>query len=620
MIGVTPLQIDVGTRSVTAAHTALAVSLLVGTFVLLTVARYKMQFVGLSDEQQRQKKHLLGQREDQDPETLRIPVSDHGNLEQYRNQIRALFDADLTVEDVSEHTTLRDAFTQVRQELGEAWRSRTSHLPKLAVALGELAVAIAVTGGIATTSAETFRRWFTSSSDGLNLNVLASVAIETASEAVAVGIDVLGAFPFAETLWSLIFAYGLLGLQWLYDHPFVSASILALATVLVVYLDRRAPDAVDASLVGSRSSIALGTVACLIVIWLSGIVLAVLGDAVGYPQIGAVAGLTAAVGFTVYFGYHAAVLFRDRVRSVASDLSSEDHLTAAYLVLRRAAAGYAGLVAPLVPVYLGVALVSGKLGALITAYLNGSLERQAVVSMVILLGLAVVARQAQAAYPDVKAATQELVARQSVRAVLFGRGVPIIVVVLAYFLSVGFGFSAGLSAVIAVAAGITTRLLYVLVLRARYRASLIESHQRLPSRVVVQGYQFETADGETVYYAAVNATELAHRDRDELVDEILDASDELFASGEISPSVAQEFAEDLFEFGIVDVEETRTKLRRQVREETVGRLRQNGEMLEQETLEDELEEYPASIWEQCLREWRVRGEVKLRNGYYLLVE
>jgi len=135
--------------------------------------------------------------------------------------------------------------------------------------------------------------------------------------------------------------------------------------------------------------------------------------------------------------------------------------------------------------------------------------------------------------------------------------------------------------------------------------------------VVIQAYRLQTADEEPVYLATVNTHDLAHCDQEELVDAIVEASEELFEDGDVSPSVESAFAEDLFDYGIVDVAETEQKIERKAEETLEHQLAKNSGQVDVETMHEELERFPEQIWRRRVRTQLGRGVLRRRNGFYL---
>jgi len=196
------------------------------------------------------------------------------------------------------------------------------------------------------------------------------------------------------------------------------------------------------------------------------------------------------------------------------------------------------------------------------------------------------------------------------------RGFPVGTAIVVGLLAVSFQAPTALAVVVGLLAGLIVRLAVAVASRARRQAYLYERPSFAASRVIIHAYTLETADGEPRYYAEVNTIPVAHEDPDALVDSICAVSRELFTDGEADTHVERRFAQDLFEFGIVEIDETRRKLSEQARlvtdREFRGRQLIDAEALES-TLDDEL---PASVWRPHLARRLRRAELVRRDGHY----
>jgi len=225
---------------------------------------------------------------------------------------------------------------------------------------------------------------------------------------------------------------------------------------------------------------------------------------------------------------------------------------------------------------------------------------------------------ARGAVPAVREALVESLSRATVRSVLLVRGIPILGVILAYLLSFGFGLSFPLAIVAAVVVGLLSRLAIVGTLRVRATASLYGDWIKPDESalfIVVRAYELEDADGTPRYYAGVNSKAVAHDSVDKAVEAVLDLSSELVDEDESDPKLPEEYARDLLKYGLVGIERTEAKIEQRIREEVEGRLsRDNG--LPRSEVERALEgRYPPDIWSSKLREWRLRGVIRERDGY-----
>jgi len=289
------------------------------------------------------------------------------------------------------------------------------------------------------------------------------------------------------------------------------------------------------------------------------------------------------------------------------------------LVARRWSQALAFVTAPLILAYLIVAVAEGKLVAVGGAFLAAPLPAKVLVGLLVVAGVAPVVWQLRPAWPAFYAAFRDVLSRRAVRIVLFRRAVPVSLVALGYFVALGFGVPWWLALAIGLVLGVVTALLVTLLQRARYQVSLLGRRDPVgASRVIVHGYRLETTTGDPLYYATVNSVEVAHRDRAALVDAILVVAGNLFERGSTDPSIPRRFAADAFEYGIVDVEETRQRCRGHVTEDVVGTLRKENGMADVETVHDRLDDYPDELWRDELRTLRRRGDLRQRKGHYIL--
>ena len=604
-------SIDLSTGGVTAAQMAFAVVLLVGFGLALVVGSYLLQFTGLSEAQKREKRALLGQREALEAATLRLRPDD--DLDAKREQIRALFDGE---QPAVEEASVRTAVGAVRQELGDAWGSYTTAIPRLARWLLELAVGLSVTAALVHVSVGTYRRVF-AGGEGMTVDELLLDARWALEQVVSLAVDALGAFPFADLVWALTFAYSVQAASWLYDHPVPLIVLLLASAAAVVWLDRRAPEAREIS-VTTRFS--LSTVVLAVVsVWVAGAVPAALGSLAGFPTIGAVVGLLAAAVVTVAFLYLIGRAILRDTRALVRAHNDPDRAAIAYLAVRRVGMSVAAVAAMLIPIYLVAAVATGQLSGIIGAFLAGSLAVQVAVVVLALVAIGAAAWVARDALPAVRGAVSNLAADTGVRLALFRRGVPVVAMISVYLLALGFELPWVIGLAVAAVAGIGTRAVYYTVRRVRYRLSEVDSVERTPSQVQVRAYRLSTAESGERYYARVNAIKLAHEDADALTDAVCSVAADLFADGETGPSVERAFAEDLLRFGIVDVAETRRKLEKKAEEAAEGRMCKHSGQYPREKLETRvLRQIPEPIWKDVFDKKRIRGEWITRDDYLVL--
>lgn len=602
--------IDLSTGAPTAAQRLVALVLVAVFFIVLAIIRYRFQFAGLPDDQRRQKRALHGQRQDQDPSTLRI--SRGTDLEDVRDQIRALFDADDTV-DVDEPVTPTQAVGEVRSALAMSYRDLTAGIPRLSLGMLFEAILIFVFGSVVVLPTAYFVALF-SGGDGVTLGWLLDQAVSITTTVVATGVDLFAAFPFAQMLYALAVAFIVQTATAVYQAPAASAAVLALGAGVIYYLERRTGGVEWTWYDSHLAMVSVGVMAGF-GLWLIGVIPAALGAALGVPTLGAVVGFLFATAVFLLVCYEVAYNLLFQLSALIDEELGK--LPMLYVVVRRASAVLAFLLAPFALAYLVASVTSGDLAGVVGALLSGSITVQALASTIALAFLVGLGLQTRDAWPEVRAALRETLARKAVRVALFRRAIPFGILLFAYPLAIGLGMNAILAFMVALLAAILARLLWSVFQRVRYRASFMDTNSRSASRVVIQAYQLRTADDDPVYLATVNTTDLAHADQEELVDEIVEASEELFETGEVSPSVEQAFAEDLFDYGIVDVEATEQKLERKAEETVEHQLAENGGQVEVETMHEELERFPEPIWRRRIRTAIGRGSLRRRKGFYL---
>lgn len=605
-----PLAIDLSASGPTFAQRVVGLSLVAAFFIILSIVRYRFQYAGLPEEQRRQKRALQGQREDQDPETVRVTPAD--DIDAIRSQVHALFDS--TDDPVLEEPpSPMDAVGEVRAALALSYRDLTAGIPRLSLGMLYEAAIILVFGSVAVFPTAYFVALF-ARGDGASLEWLIDEALEVSETVATIPVDLLSSFPYAQELYGLGLALVIQAGTVLYETPTATAALLLVGAIAIWYLERET-GGVETTLFDSHLAMGVAGVGLGLVVWLGGVLPATIGRFVGFPKAGAIVGFLFATLLFLVAIAEIGVGLKDQLVALATE--ELGRTATAYLVIRRLSAGFALVMAPFAALYMVISIANGKLGGAVGAFLSGSFTIRVVVGVALLLLFAGIIKQTRDAWPDVRAALRETLARKAVRVALFKRAVPFGILVFAYFLAVALGLNAILAGVVAVLSAIVARLLFVAFQRVKYRASLIESDRRTASRVIIHAYEFQTADGETVYYAVANTNELAHTDQDQLVDAVIDATVDLFEEGESSPSVAGQFATDLLEFGIVDVGDTKKKLAREAEETVEHELRSNNGQVEIETLHDKFDRVPEQIWRRRVQNQLRRGQLRRRNGYYL---
>jgi hypothetical protein len=630
---VLPGAIDLSTDGASGLEAAIAFSVLGLIGLLLLIGKWRVEYRNLPDDQQRHAKALIGQLESQTPTSLSWRPSELTAGDYGRQTVRDALEATPGTDVQADRATM----SQAAREISAAWstgiQSLTQRLPALAVRLLTLAGGIVVLGPVAVYALD---RWRAAAQGGSGLELaavvdaLADITTTFASEATGL----ITSFPYFGDLWGLALATAILTWQTVYAHPLVTAAVLVVTALVVAVLDRRLVTTDDLR----RDSVSVVTaprvVAATVGVWALGVGPTAVGTIIGYPSQGATVGVIVA-----FLGALGAVAWtvREFTRALRREArlqwpSDTDRIVAAWLVSKRIATALVGIGAVLVPAYLINVVVSGRLLAVAGILASARIEVQALIAVVVVLGLGIAAYRARDAWPDLRVALGDLTKDRGVKLALFGSGMPFVALAAVYFLTESTTGSTPIALAFALIAGVAVRGGYMLLRAIRYKASLLEGDDRAPLRVVDHCYRVTDADGRTHYVVRVNGTELAHRDPDALADAVADAHRDVVdpdADG-IRASVAKQYARHLRELGIVHVEtaddntpSTMKKLKAEMERRTYGGLEQNGRQMRVRELEDLIGDLPEDVVEEELTRYEIEGtrngNVLIDNGYVWLV-
>jgi len=190
---------------------------------------------------------------------------------------------------------------------------------------------------------------------------------------------------------------------------------------------------------------------------------------------------------------------------------------------------------------------------------------------------AVLAWQAREAWGDVQSALAITLARQQIRALVVGTGLPIAVVGVTYALVSGMTQSIPIGIGAAVGAGLLARTALSLVTRVRYRAGMRNPTDYPARRVVVEAAPLQTRDGVQEYVRINGDTELLHPHREQLLDDAAAVATALVSEDEdVEKPISAWHAQFAFDIGITDPNETEAKLVERPRKHLYTELRSNG--------------------------------------------
>lgn len=595
------MAIDVSVSTNTPEQTLIALLIAASILAAAGIVLYRLRYLGLDDDRKSIVARVETQLARQTPGTVRLEPED--NLERRREDIRGAFATAGAVEDV---TSTRAALGAVGDAVIETYRPLAERVPPLARRLFGLALVVLIAGALAV-SHETIIRALQSSGSLDALRYWPGAALRDAQYVLGY----LAGLPVLGTTGALAFAYTVLLFEWAFRNYWAVAAILVVVGLRLALLqdvdagsERELPDPRDVGF----SLVAVTVGAWTVILVASGIGRAVATEAVGQTIAAGVAlflvavALLAAGFFAVQFA-----------RSAVADLRAADGDEQLLVLARVLAIGFVAIAGPLVPVWVALALL--HLPAIGGAWLAANLVTQGItggLGVALLVGGLLTVRDAAA---DVRAALSETLSRNSVRAALGARAMPVGIIGFVYFVGIGFGAGVAIALGLGLVAGLIARGLWALAQRVRYRAQVVDSSDPGSRRVIIHAYRLELPDGETEWFARVNGDAVAHPDRASAVDAVVEAARDWFADGQQHPSLAGAHADQLRQDGVTEVEETRTRIRSQVRRRAEGRVRQEG-MLEREELEDELaDEYPSEVWRPELRALRTRGPLVEREGY-----
>lgn len=613
---------DLAVRETTPQQELLAWVVVVIGIVLVAWRLYRSYYAGLPKSLQRAKADLRGAREDSALQQVYLTADEASDPDRISETIRALLDGDGV-----EQTRNRHALESIRYELASTWAPYIERVPVLVRRLAVLAILVTGFGGVAV-STDVLIGMLTASSAGLNPVQWPGLAIGQSLAVVERIGSLLGGFPPAELLYSLLVVVVLTLGEWLYTHYWVASLALIGGTVALAYLDRELaadehsqwvdalPEPVQLARVGG---LGVGVVWGLMLVGIAA------GRLAGPAERGVTYGAAAAVGGLLgVIAVGAALLYRNRdafptLRVRWSDATMTQR---AYLSVRAVSLGLAALVGPLVPIWGVVALT--KAPRLLGALADASLAVQALVVLVVVGVVAVLAKQAADAWGDVRAALQISAARQQVRTAVLLGGVPIVVVAVTYTLVAGAVNSILLGIVAGIVAGIIARTALSAVTRTRYRLSLWERSAPVAQRAVIEGGPLETRDGTQEYLRINGSTELLHEDRETLVAAGTDVATALVDDGRAPTTLPEWHARFAMEFGITDSEETVLKLYERVRKHTFQPLREHGQRVPEDHIRQQVREQfgdvPDDVFETLLhREEFRRGNIRRGEEYVTLL-
>lgn len=594
------LQVDVSAPGprYTSGQVILGWIVVVLVFLAVIALRYRNRYAGLEKSERRHKSKLAGSKRDQTPRVLRIPA--FVDPETFRADIRSLFLGDVRPDELEhESVTLVDASRRVRGAFSEAWRPVTSRFSRMVLRLVSLAWLVALFGAIAVATDSVVRLILTDTSIGDPENLL-SRAIEHTLTFLDSAADVLATFPYIGEIWALAFALATLLFEFLYNEWYLVPIALILTAVVIARLEQHVSDELETKLYEDRRRLVLNWVGGFALIWVVGVGPTAAGAYLFRPQLGATIGIgLAAVVATALSGV-GLVRYIRRMKSVATVARTERTVVMLYLLARRTGISAAIPGSILLVSYAAVIVADGKAARVWDAFLAADIGIKGLAGFLVVGFLASLIYMVRSAWPDVRTALVESLAKSRVRAAVFYRGSVAIGFAVGYLLAFAFTRDVLLGLVLAAVGAFVAFVMYQLLERAKYRLTVLDVEERRPRSVTIQGWRLRDDDGDRHSYAVLNGDhELAREDVDDLVEEILDAVASYQDGEKPLPTIGSKHAETLLSIGRVEEQATIDRVEDHARKLLLDELRPVGQPTEKDDVEDACRDVP----ERSLQYW-----------------
>ncbi|MFP8891844.1 hypothetical protein ACLI4U_19040 (plasmid) [Natrialbaceae archaeon A-CW2] len=552
------------------------------------------------------------------------------SLGEYRDAVAGLFDGERPTQ-----TTVRDALGEFRA----VWNAQTRRFPALAVNLAYEAVLILIFGAVVILPVSW---WSGSETTGVDLEAIGS-ALWTLITAFP-ALDVI----FALALTAILSVGGVLFDQWL-----VIALVLFTGAYLIARLDRETEEDLAVTLYPDRWQLVRRGVLYLAVIYLAGALGALISIWLGLALVAIAVGIIVArvtlefltrlrdASVQVGKGSSPPLPLVQRLEDTFEGTGTDPHDAAqvlktrldqthpkwdqpadrkvmAYLLVRKVW-GFIGLAClPILLAYIGLAFGSGAILA-VGSELATAPDHIRLPALAIVLLAGYLVRQQ---YPELTDALIEGLKRasasSSVRAKAFSRGVPLLAVFIGFAATWPL-FGAQAALVAGLFAGVLARFGTFAWQMTAYRFVDFAERDAGHPRVVIEGFTVSDADGEDLFVARVDGQSMAHRDREALVEIVLSVARRRLEDGELPPTFAGYYYDELTRSGDVDISHVADEYRADIKTRVTATLREHDGSLEVETMDAEMtEEYAEPAYRGALRWLKNHGDLDVRRGEYVL--
>lgn len=582
---------------------------------------YRMKYHGMDEEHAGNLREAIEGWWAADPETVLVREGDDGDAVEER--IRGALAAaerpgtDRPTAAMPLRTTLADAWDEIQSHS----TSRFSSVPPIVTKTGILAILVAIFGAIAvSTDAVVQAIQGDGGGTGIPVEELPSVAISLTQTFVTGTVDLLGLFPYVDVLFALGLAFGIMFVSWLYAEWALLATLLVGAAIAIWAFDRRLPADADVYPYQHRVGGTIPVIGALVLVWLAGVVPVAVGRLLGYGGYGQLVGALLAVVTLGWLGRFAVrqMLFRIRyAASVARDRPNP--WVGLYLVVRYVTKGLFRLAIPFALLYLGVAIVTGRLWRVISAFGDAPVAAQLSLVIALVGGAVIVAYEGHDRWPEVWASLQKAIASQGTRLLVFRHSVTAVGILVGA--TIGWAFLGVFGALpVGVVVGLAAYGAHAMSMRARRNVDLFGFFSLPTTRAILVRCTVLDVGGQEQFVADIAGDRFVHADADGLAADTAAAAIAGVTPREDRPSTPSEhFGTHLFDFGFVEQAAREEKLRERVRKHVLDEPRSEQLVQDVDGWKDDLrEDYPEAYVEDRV-EYCLNREIlaPLRDGGYV---
>lgn len=341
------------------------------------------------------------------------------------------------------------------------------------------------------------------------------------------------------------------------------------------------------------------------------------GAALGALGVGFVHELAALTAALIVTGLIAGTWIR-RTLARWSESAHHDGLDAFGLdIVHSLTVAAAVLTFPLMVGYGAVAFGTGKAFAVAAVVLDAPSATVLAVAVLLAVLAIAVAVAFLSRFRDIRRGLRRALSVQSVRAIMFARGFPILITVITAVFGVAMSLPFLAVVATALAAGLFARFAVAIYHYLSYQYITRDRGDDSAARVVITGRKVRDGDGDAVYIADVNGHRIAHRRTIPLMEQIQRDARSLLTDGKPETgSFARYYYVHGVQRGKVDLDSVADELRGDVRTRFEANVKQTD--ASREDIHDKLtSEYPDHVVDSVIREQIQAGKVEPREDEYV---